>query len=441
VVVLLCLGLFLPSAEAVQSTKVRPTLILPFTSKGENGQSWVGEGVAELLLLAFSNHPSFSPINPARVRRSEGEWAGGEQGALAAGRAVKAELVLFGEIEQASTSWVLSPRYLEVRGGGGESRELETVSVPENQFFDLLGQVSLTYMRRLNVSIPAEEAQRIRKAAGPTEDWRAFEAFVKGRRAIMAETPGGNEAAAELFSRAVEIDPNFAVAHYALGAAQLTAGNRWKAAAQFRAATQVDPRLPEPYKALGDLFFSSPRRLYDQAIEAYQKAIEVRSFYADAYVGIGDARAAKGQVDSAISDYRKALTFQPLNPRVYLSLGKIYYAEKGLYYESVEAYKKAIDLDPDFVEAHMGLGEVYEEKGLYREAIERYTRVTDLVPKHTGALYNLALVYEKVDPKEALARWERYIQVASQISSEKDWVDVARQHMKKLKGQLEKGPQ
>ncbi|HLC42859.1 MAG TPA: tetratricopeptide repeat protein, partial [Methylomirabilota bacterium] len=158
-----------------------------------------------------------------------------------------------------------------------------------------------------------------------------------------------------------------------------------------------------------------------------------------AYVGIGDVRAAKGQADPAIADYQKALSFNPLNPRVYVSLGKIYFAEKGLYYEAVEAYKRAIEIDANFVEARMGLGEVYEDKGLYREAVEEYTKVVEQDPAHTGALYNLALVYEKVDPKEAVARWERYIAVASQIPSEKDWVDVARQHIRKLKGQLEKG--
>src|SRR5437016_2516998 len=138
----------------------------------------------------------------------------------------------------------------------------------------------------------------------------------------------------------------------------------------------------------------------------------------------------------AIVAYQKALVFNPVNPKVYLSLGKIYYAEKGLYYESVNAYKKAIELDPQLVEARMGLGEVYEEKGLYKEAVDEYKRVIEVDSAHTGALYNMALVYEKIDPKEAMAHWERYIQLASPLQSEKDWVDVARQHLRKLKGQI-----
>ena len=124
--------------------------------------------------------------------------------------------------------------------------------------------------------------------------------------------------------------------------------------------------------------------------------------------------------------------------KVHVSLGKLYYTEKNLYYESVTAYKKAIELDPDFVDARMGLAEVYEDKGLYKDAIVEYKRVVDADGKNTGALYNLALVYEKVDAKESIALWERYIELAGKLPSEKDWVDVARLHLRKLKNQVEK---
>ena len=87
----------------------------------------------------------------------------------------------------------------------------------------------------------------------------------------------------------------------------------------------------------------------------------------------------------------------------------------------------------------MGLAEVYEDKGLYQDAIGEYRKVVEQDPRHTGALYNLALVFEKVDPREAITLWERYIQLAGSQPSEKDWVDVARLHLRKLRNQLEKG--
>ena len=287
---------------------------------------------------------------------------------------------LYGRVARTNNELVLQPKILELRGGAGEPVSMEPMSVPEGELIVRLAALPAAYVRTLKVPLTEAEARRMEKAAAPTKSVRALELFA---RAQMAAARGGqeaNESAVDLLSRAIEIDANFVVAQYTLGAVHQVLGNRWKAAAQFRAATQLDATYPEPYKALGDLFLAAPRRLFDQAVEAYNK--------------------------------------------------------KGLYYESVQAYRRAIDLDPQSVEARMGLGEVYEDKGLYKEAVEEYRKVIELDDKNTGALYNLALVYEKTDPKEAVVQWEKYIALASQLPSEKDWVDVARQHLRKLKGQI-----
>jgi tetratricopeptide (TPR) repeat protein len=175
------------------------------------------------------------------------------------------------------------------------------------------------------VTLTETESAKVTKAAKPTASLRAFEAFVRGVQAAFKGTQEGRETAVDSLGKAVELDPGFAVAQYSLGTVHGTLGNRWKAAAQFRASIQLDPTFPEPYKSLGDLFIANPRRLFDQAIDAYQKAVELRPFYAEAYVGLGDAKAAKGDIDGAIIHYKKALAHNPASPKVHQSLGKIYY--------------------------------------------------------------------------------------------------------------------
>ncbi len=436
-VLTLVAALVAPAASAA-APAVRSLLILPYQPVDlEREEQWLGEGVAHVLALSLVNHPALVLVDPARIRRLGQPEAWGEEFVLGFARMARADLAFYGEIRRVAGDLVLLPRYLEFTGTGAETRALPPITVPDARVPEGLSSLPMAYARALGL-VPTEgDAARIEKGAMSTKSARAFEAYVKGRRAGLHGTQAGNEAAADLLGKAVELDPSFAAGQYALGVAHLALGNRWKAAAQFRASTQLDPTFPEPYRALGDLFLAAPRRLFDQAVEAYQKALELRPFYADAHVGLGDARAAKGEVDAAIASYQKALLYNPGNPKVHMSLGKIYYGEKGLYYESVNSYQKAIDLDPQFLDARMGLGEVYEDKGLYQEAIREYRKVVELDPQHTGGLYNLALVYEKVDPKEAIAHWERYIQVAAPLPSEKDWVDVARQHLKKIKTQVE----
>jgi tetratricopeptide (TPR) repeat protein len=416
---------------------------LPFQPTAVADDGWFGEGIAETLFVALQATPALLPIDRGRAAlaaRAGGDAPAGppdKAAALALARALKAESVFYGDYQRSPDGGLtLTPRLLDVKTGEGQA--LEAITGKPGQLVEAQADVIQAYVKALKVGLKADEVQRMVAAAKPTTNVTAFEAFAKGRRSALRNTQEGNEGAAELLARAVEVDPTFALAHYQLGMVHLNLGNRWKAAAQFRAATQVDPSLADPYKALGDLFMSSPRRLYDQAIEAYEKAVSLRPHYAEAQVGLGDARAAKGDNEGAIAHYQKALSLDPLNARVHFALGKIYYTEKGLYYEAVTSYKKAVDLDPYFLDARMGLGEIYEEKGLYKDAIAEYRKVIETDAKHAGARYNLALAYEKVDPKEAITQWERYIDLASQVATEKEWVDVARQHLKKLR---EKHPQ
>jgi tetratricopeptide (TPR) repeat protein len=435
-IALLTVFSLLAGRPAESAVKPRTLIILPFDASAlERDEQWLGEGVSQILSLGLAQHPAFVQIDPGRVRAAAGRpelW--GEPVVIQAARALKADAALYGRISRQNSELLLHPRLVELRGG--EPLALEPITMPESEILLRLASLPALYARTLKVPLSEADARRIEKAASPTKSLRALELFSRAQMAAARGGQEGNETAVDLLSRAIEVDGQFVVAQYTLGTVHQALGNRWKAAAQYRASTQLDPTYPEPYKALGDLFLAAPRRLFDQAVEAYQKAIELRPFYADAHVGLGDARAAKGDVDGAIAAYHKALTFNAVNPRVYMSLGKIYYQEKGLYYESVQAYKRAIDLDSQSVEARMGLGEVYEDKGLWKEAVDEYRKVIELDDKHTGAMYNLAIVYEKIDPKEAIAQWERYIALASQLPSEKDWVDVARQHLRKLRNQV-----
>ncbi len=171
-------------------------------------------------------------------------------------------------------------------------------------------------------------------------------------------------------------------------------------------------------KALGDLFMLSPRRLYDQAIEAYQKALALRPHYAEAQVGLGDAKAAKGDNEGAIANFQKALTLDPLNAQVHFSLAKIYYGEKGLYYEAVTAYKKAIELDPLLPRRPVGPGGDLRGEGALQGRDRRVQAGRRVRPQaHRGPLQPRAGLRRRWTSRKAVLQWERYIELASQVAT------------------------
>ena len=427
------------AAAPAAPTKVRSVLIVPYaTTDLLRDEQWLGEAAAQPVMSAFRQMPGLIQVDRARLKTLPQPEMWDEASTVAAARSMHADVAMFGEMRRSGGDLVLLGRWVEIRGERVERGQLDPIVVPEGGLLDRLRSLPAAYAKAMKISVTEPEAARMQKWAVGTTSPRAWEAYVRGRIAAYRDTADGNEAALDALSRAIEADSQFVLAQYARATVHQTLGNRWKASADFRASAQIDPTFPESYKGLGDLYLTAPRRLFDEAVGAYEKAIDLRPFYAEAYVGLGDARAAKGDVDGAIGAYQRALIHNPLSGKVFASLGKIYYSEKGLYYEAVQAYKKAVDLDPINSEARLGLAEVYEDKGLYQEAIGEYRKVVELDGKNTGALYNLALVYERVDPKESIILWEKYIALAGPQPTEKDWVDVAKLHLRKLKSQFEK---
>jgi hypothetical protein len=146
----------------------------------------------------------------------------------------------------------LEREYQWIGEAAAEAQSLEPIAVPEGgMLLRLLAPRPGMYARTVKVPLTDAETARMEKAARPTRSLTALEL--------------------SLLARAIEADPTFAVAQYALGRVHQAPGNRWKANARFRAAIQLDASYPGPCKALGDLFLTATRPAYDMGLgEVYE---------------------------------------------------------------------------------------------------------------------------------------------------------------------------
>ena len=313
------LGLLLVlSGAAVAAEPPRGVIVVPFdASTLPQEEQWIGEGVAELASLGLAQHPAIVQIDRTRARAVSDPAVWTETIVRQTARAVGADAALYGRVRRDAEGLVIEPLLLNLRAGAIGS--LPVMAVSDTELLPRLAALPVLYARGLHPALAADVAARIEKAARPTTSLQAFAWYARGRAAFHR---GDAEAALDPLARACESDPNFVTAQYALGVAHVALGNRWKAAAQFRATILLEWGNPEAHKALGDLFLGAPRSLSAQAIEAYSQAIELRPFYANAHVGLGDARGARGDADGAIAAYRKALALDPFNALPREKLGK-----------------------------------------------------------------------------------------------------------------------
>jgi tetratricopeptide (TPR) repeat protein len=92
----------------------------------------------------------------------------------------------------------------------------------------------------------------------------------------------------------------------------------------------------------------------------------------DEWVLLGIDHQKRKEHKQAIEAYRKALRMDPNYVEAHYNLG-YGYSKLGLHREAIEAYKQAIRIQPDAANTHYNLGISYSKLGLHKEAIEAYT--------------------------------------------------------------------
>ncbi len=103
----------------------------------------------------------------------------------------------------------------------------------------------------------------------------------------------------------------------------------------------------------------------------------------------------QGNLDEGVACYRRALELKPDYAEAHNNLGNLL-KEQGNLDEAVACYRRALELKPDFAEAHGNLGSVLKEQGNTKEAIASYRRALELEPDYAEPHYNLGCALEEI---------------------------------------------
>ncbi len=120
----------------------------------------------------------------------------------------------------------------------------------------------------------------------------------------------------------------------------------------FNRAIELDPNYAHAYAGLGYAYvlkgqFLTMSDTIELGIEYLQKAIGLSPMLIDGYTGLGMAFIALGRDDDAIGALRRALSFAPHDHQVHVALGRAYMIGKGLFREAFREYEQGLRLNPD----------------------------------------------------------------------------------------------
>ncbi len=137
---------------------------------------------------------------------------------------------------------------------------------------------------------------------------------------------------------------------------------------------------------------------FDDAVDAFNSALEhgsdretIQLGLSYAYMSIGERYFSAGNYTNAITHYRQAIDENP-DPRYYNRLA-IALRRDNQEREAVNAFQRAIELDPQYAVAYAGLGGTYVSLQRYDDAIESYSTALELQPNMRQASIGLATAY------------------------------------------------
>lgn len=134
-------------------------------------------------------------------------------------------------------------------------------------------------------------------------------------------------------------------------------------------------------------------------------------------------------IEEAIQAYRRAVDLNPHAAGALVNLGTICYRQRK-FAEAEDHYRRAVQADPRYPLAHFNLGNLHDERGEFEAAREHYTAALQGNPYYADAHFNLALLSEQSgEPRKALVHWQAYLKLDASSS----WAKIARRQVERLK--------
>jgi len=163
---------------------------------------------------------------------------------------------------------------------------------------------------------------------------------------LLRRVPGREREALGHLRRALDVNPNLADAHLALGNALAAAGQP-EAEREFLKAVALSPDLAEAYLNLGSLMSQQPERSQEARMQ-YRASLRIRPDYAEAHYNLGTALLdVPGRNLDAVSHLTAAVRLKPENARAHVNLALALSEQPDRTEDAIEHLETALRLEPD----------------------------------------------------------------------------------------------
>jgi serine/threonine protein kinase len=394
----------------------RSIAVLPFQNmSADPEQEYFCDGMADEIINTLSR------IEEVQVsaRTSAFAFKGQHEDAREIGRKLGVQTLLEGSVRKAGRRLRITAQMIDVSSGypcwsGRYDREI-------TDLFAIQEEIAQNIVQALQVTFRPVAGEGVLKPT--TQDVRAYDYYLRGRVYFYQLTRRSLEFSLQMFRRASEIDPNFALAHAGIGDTccflcmwfERTEALLQEAETASQHAAALAPDLAQAHASRG-LALSMNRR-FAEAEREFETAVRLDPQLFEAYYFYARDAAAQGKLEKAARLFRRANAVRPedfqtlfLLSQAYRGLGWAAEAETAAR-RGIATAERHLELNPEDTRALYLGGAALVIYGEKERGLEWARRAAQLDPESSGMLYQLACIYalahEPGQALDCLERWER----------------------------------
>jgi len=339
-----------PSASGAPRNSIA---VLPFINLSDDpANEYFSDGISEEILNDLAQVDHFKVVG----RTSSFAFKDRNEDLRQIGRTLDVAHVLEGSVRKAGQRVRITAQLIKTEDGF--HLWSETFDHELEDIFAIQDEIASAVVKALKLKLLGKSGEH--HSTGGTHNTEAFQAYLKGLHFHnRGNLRGTIQRAADAFRLAIDLDPGYARAWAGLALTwndllwnsfvEWEEGKRQMHLAASR-AVELAPDFAGGHLALGLLWQLYPPR-WDDAQEAINAAVELNPGNAQVLIEYARINCNLAKHETSIEAARKALELDPVSVYANHFLGHVLYFARR-YEEAIPAFRQALELDPHFPKPH-----------------------------------------------------------------------------------------